>query len=82
MNVFWDGLVCPQTHEPLVVLAADRLPALKAKVDQGQLMSLEGVPVAAKLDAVLTRGDGKIGFPVVKGIPILLMSEAFNLENL
>ncbi|HLZ72531.1 MAG TPA: methyltransferase domain-containing protein [Dehalococcoidia bacterium] len=69
-------LVCPLTRQPLRLLPAVALSA--GRDAQGALQLLrDGEPLpAAPTERVLLREDGRVAYPVVDGIPLLLGPEA------
>ena len=73
-------LVCPETGQPL--LPAD--PALVARLNKavaaGTLKSRNGLAVEREMAAGLVREDGRVLYPVVDGIPVMLADEAIDLE--
>lgn len=75
-------LVCPETHQPL----REAEPALLAKVNEairaGKCYNRGGALVADMLTEALLREDGKILYPILEGIPVLLIDEGIPLEGL
>lgn len=75
-----DILVCPDDRTPLS-LADDGLVArLNQQVAAGQLKNKAGDKVDRTLDGGLLRADGTAIYPIIDGIPILLVDEAIPLE--
>lgn len=75
-----DILVCPDDRTPLV-LADDALVArLNQQIAAGQLKNKAGDVVEQMLEGGLLRADGSALYPIVDGIPILLIDEAIPLE--
>jgi uncharacterized protein YbaR (Trm112 family) len=72
-------LACPATHQPLREATAAELAALNARVAKGGVASVGGKPVAQALEAALVRQDGKLLYPVLHGIPVLLVDEGVAL---
>lgn len=73
-------LVCPDDHTPLT-LADDRLVAkINQRVAAGQLKNKAGDKVERMLEGGLLRADRKAVYPIIDGIPILLIDEAIPLE--
>jgi uncharacterized protein YbaR (Trm112 family) len=75
-------LVCPETHQ--TIQEAD--PALEAKIIELQkaskLTNIQGGAHEGEIQGVLVREDGKIAYPIIDGIPVMLIDEAISLENL
>jgi uncharacterized protein YbaR (Trm112 family) len=73
-------LVCPETHEPLHV-ADERLVArLNREAAQGRLRNRSGQSVEGLIEGGLIREDGRFLFPIVDGIPVMLIDESIPLE--
>ena len=72
-------LACPATHQPLREATAQELAALNARVSNGGVANVGGKPVAQALEAALMRQDGKLLYPVLHGIPVLLVDEGVAL---
>jgi uncharacterized protein YbaR (Trm112 family) len=75
-------LRCPISHKGLSVLTKDKLAAVNAAIDAGELVNHEGVKVSAPLAEALVTDDGRRAYPVDDGIPVLLEDESINLEQL
>lgn len=68
-------LRCPLTGQRLTLAAPELLAKLEAQRKAGTLTLRAAQPQwnpAEPLEAVLVREDGKMGYPVQNGIPILL----------
>lgn len=72
-------LACPATHQPLREATAQELAALNARVAKGGVANVGGKPVPQALEAALMRQDGKLLYPVLHGIPVLLVDEGVAL---
>ena len=72
-------LACPATHQPLREATAPELAALNARVAKGGVTNVGGTPVAVALEAALMRQDAKLLYPVLHGIPVLLVDEGVAL---
>lgn len=73
-------LACPATHQSLKEASADLLAGLNAKVAGGGLKNIGGSAVEKELTAGLIREDGKVLYPIVDGIPVLLENEGVAME--
>ena len=75
-------LVCPDDRTPLTL--ADRVLVAKLNhlVGAGQLKNRAGEVVERPLDGGLLRSDGTAVYPIIDGIPILLIDEAIPLDGL
>ncbi len=75
-DAFLRILRCPATGRALVALDAARLSALNRAIAAGTVRTGTGNVVSAPLDAALATDDGSRIYPVVDGIPVLLIEEA------
>lgn len=71
-----DILRCPVTRERISLLAKDRLRALNAAIEAGDLRHADGRKVEAPLEEALVTADGARIYAVRDGIPIMLADEA------
>jgi len=75
-------LRCPQTGQRLALAAPELLAQLEAQRHAGTLALAAAQPQwdpAEPLEAVLLREDGRVGYPVQGGIPILLPDHGFEI---
>ncbi len=72
-------LACPENKEQVRLGDAALLGALNTKAERGQLVNRGGEKVSEPMDAILVRADGKVGYPVRDGIPIMLIEEGLLL---
>ena len=77
-----DVLVCPEDHSPLSLAGEDLLERLNAAIAAGRVENREGTKVEAALHGGLVRQDGKLLYPIVDDIPVLLVEEAISLEQI
>ena len=77
-----DMLVCPEDRTPLSVADEGMLAKLNEAIAAGQVESRGGQPVQEPLKAGLVRQDGKVLYPIIDGIPVLLADEAILLEQI
>lgn len=73
-------LVCPDDRTPLTLADERVIDALNRRVDAGTLRNKGGEKVERKLEGGLLRADRTAVYPIVDGIPILLVDEAIPLE--
>jgi uncharacterized protein YbaR (Trm112 family) len=72
-------LRCPDDRSPLAEADGGKIATLNAEVAAGRLRNRSGERVTQMLDGGLVRRDGKFLYPIVDGIPILLIDEAIPL---
>jgi uncharacterized protein YbaR (Trm112 family) len=65
-------LCCPVSKTALVRLPADKLKKLNAAIVAGTVQHVHGEPVSGELREGLITEDGRVIYPVVDDIPILL----------
>lgn len=73
-------LVCPETHQPVKPAPAAVLADLKERVRRGTLKDKGGEPVERELEEGLVREDGRIVYPVIDGIPRMLVERGIPVE--
>jgi uncharacterized protein YbaR (Trm112 family) len=73
-------LVCPETRSALHVAGASVIAQLNRLAAQGQLSNRVGRPLEGPIDGGLIREDGKLLFPIIDGIPVMLVDEAIPME--
>lgn len=72
----------PVTKTPLVQVSSEQLGILNDAVTAGQLVHVGGDAVTAPLAEALVTADGKVVYPVVDGIPILLAEKGIGTTQL
>ncbi|NIP86824.1 MAG: hypothetical protein GTO03_15175 [Planctomycetales bacterium] len=76
-----DILVCPENHQPLQLADQQLVNKLNAAIEAGSLQNAAGKRLTDKLDSGLVREDRRVLYPILDGIPILLVEEAIALES-
>lgn len=74
-------LRCPVTHKGLSLMRRDVLSALNASIERGERRNRAGETVTEPLAEALITDDGKFGYPIDDGIPVLLETAAIKLEG-
>jgi len=72
----------PVTHKELSLASGPTLKEVNAAIGAGKLSNRDGRVLDQSLDEALVTDDGKVLYPVSGGIPVLLESEAVNMEQL
>jgi uncharacterized protein YbaR (Trm112 family) len=73
-------LCCPETHQELRVAEPALIDKLNQQITAGSLRNRSGQPVKEKMDSGLVRADGKVLYPVLQDIPLMLKDEAIGLD--
>ncbi len=76
-----DLMVCPETHQRLGLAPAELLARLNRLQAEGTLKNVKGDAQGEALQAALVREDQKIAYPVVDGIPMMLIEEGLPLDQ-
>ncbi len=71
-------LCCPDTKQPVTELDAAKVALLNKAVSSGKLKNSGDKVVKERMDTALVREDGKIAYPVRNNIPIMLIHEGFD----
>ena len=75
-------LVCPQDRTPLAMADASLLARLNQAITAGQLKNQAGEPLREPLEAGLVCQDKAVLYPILDGIPVLLVDEAIPLDQI
>lgn len=77
-----DIICCPLTKLPLQILDGERLARLNSVVATGLVRNRGARTLDATLTEALVTRDGRLVYPIVDGIPILLEEEAIDWKQL
>ncbi len=75
-------LRCPVTHKGLSLAKSATLKEVNAAIDLGNISNRDGQVLVDALSEALVTDDGKVLYPIVNGIPVLLEGESVNMEQL
>ena len=75
-------LCCPVSKVPLNRLQRSRLEKLNQAIASGAVQYVRGQPVTAPLEEALITEDGKVIYPVVQNIPLLLEGKGIGTVQL
>ncbi len=75
-------LVCPETHQTVRLADAELLDMLNRAIQSGGVTNRGGDVVSGPIDEALVREDNNVLYRVHEDIPIMLIDEAIDLENL
>jgi uncharacterized protein len=77
-----DILVCPETHMRLELADDALVEKLNVAIQAGHLVNRVGHTVAVPLNGGLLREDREVLYPIVDGIPVMLIEEAILLDQI
>lgn len=77
-----DLLVCPVSKAPLRVLSSGELAAVNRAIAAGDVITVTGTAVATPLTAGLITRDGRVIYPVVDDIPVMLSDASIGTTQL
>jgi uncharacterized protein YbaR (Trm112 family) len=77
-----DIVCCPATRQPMVSMSSATLARLNSLVREQKLRDHDDALVTEELKEALMTDDGKIAYPVVNGIPVLLVERGISLSQL
>jgi uncharacterized protein YbaR (Trm112 family) len=75
-------LRCPETRQPLRLADAALLTQVNRAIAAGTARNRAGETLGQPLDGGLVREDGQVLYPIVDGIPTLLVDEGLPLDEL
>ncbi len=74
-----DLIRCPENHTRLAPATDDVVAELNARIVKGGVKRVGGEVVDKPIEAGLAREDGAVLYPIVDGIPVLLIEQAIQL---
>ena len=74
-------LRCPESLQPVRLAEEATVQRLLQQARQGALQNLQGSKVPPDFEALLVREDGKRGYLVREGIPVMLIPESVALTS-
>lgn len=75
-------LQCPENHTPLALADELLMEELRRAVAAGKVKNKAGEVFDRPLDGGLVREDRAVLYPIVDGLPILIVDEAIPLDQL
>jgi uncharacterized protein YbaR (Trm112 family) len=76
-----DILICPERRTPLSLADERLLAAVNRAIAEGRLKNRGGDRVEKTIEEGLVRDDRAVLYPVIDGIPIMLIDEAIPLDQ-
>lgn len=74
-------LVCPETKQPVTTADPQLVERLNAAQAEGKLVNRAGKKVEKQIDEGFIREDREYLYPVIEGIPVMLIDEAIALKD-
>lgn len=74
-------LVCPEARQPVALAPAELVQALNARIARRELCDASGRPIEEPIEAGLLRRDGRVLYPVMNGIPHMLVEAGIRLDQ-
>lgn len=74
-------MICPESGQAFDPAPTALLEDLNDRIAAGNLKDRKGLAVARRLDGGLVRQDGRYLYPVVEGIPVLIVDESIPLKG-
>lgn len=65
-------LCCPVSKTPVRRIDKETLEIINAAARQGEALQVDGTPLEAPLDDAIITDDGKVVYPIVDDIPVML----------
>ncbi len=75
-------LVCPENRTSLNLADGPLVARLNRAIESSELRNRAGAHLERPIDGGLIREDGRVLYPIVDGIPILLVDEGVPLDQL
>ena len=76
-----DIICCPLTRQPLRMMTASRLAKLNKLIQEQKIKDRSEDIVDVVLEQVLVTEDGRLAYPMVDGIPVLLEERCIALAQ-
>lgn len=76
-----DILLCPETRQGLTLAEPALLEQLNREVGASKLRNKAGHVIEQHLDGALVREDRQTAYPIIDGLPIMLIDQAIPLAQ-
>jgi len=81
-NNLLDIICCPVSRQPMSKLTSTTLERLNELIREQRISSRDETLVSEELEGALVTDDGKLAYPIVDGIPVLLAERGIALAQL
>jgi uncharacterized protein YbaR (Trm112 family) len=75
-------LRCPQDHSELHFANGELIGRLNRLIPAGKVVNVGGQVVRQTMDGGLVRSAGDLLYPIVSGIPVMLVDEAIDIRQM
>ncbi|MCP9465574.1 MAG: hypothetical protein NNA25_12370 [Nitrospira sp.] len=75
-------LCCPETKQPLTAADDSLVRRLNDQIREGKIKNRAEQVISDSLSGGLLRADGKILYPIIDDIPVLLIEEGIPIDPL
>jgi uncharacterized protein len=75
-------LCCPEDRSALLVAGGDLVKRANTAIREGRLLNRAGTQLDQPLDGGLVRADGRVMYPIIDDIPVLLQGDGILLDQL
>ena len=75
-----DLLACPETQQSLTLADDAMMIKMNEAIASGTLLNRDKKKITQSLDTVLIREDQQYAYPVINGIPVLIVEEGISLS--
>jgi uncharacterized protein YbaR (Trm112 family) len=76
-----DILACPENLTPLHLATQREIDSVRGRIRAGTLQYWSGTTATDTFDGLLIRSDGKIGYVIQQGVPVMLIERALVLDS-
>jgi len=74
-------LVCPEDKTPVTYAAPEVLTRINSAAARGELKNRKGEAVTQAFKEALVRADGRVLYPIIDGIPVMIIDEGIDVSQ-
>lgn len=75
-------LVCPEDRTPVTLADEETVAKVNSAIAAGQVKNRKGVKMESAIDGGLVRQDGAYLYPILNGLPMMVIGEAIPLSEI